>query len=1032
MANYNSKPQVYGDFIAPYDMEMLAKAIKFRQTKYDVNKAKVEAAVDNIAGLQMAKSSDNEYLHNRVSTLLNQISEGQGAIDYSNNGLSDYITKYISNAVDDTVLTAYQSTMNLNANREQIDKWKREGDERYNVSNVNWFNESVNAYMNNDEIGQRFNTTYIPHVNVSKWYDSRIKFMKDNMSEQEYEIINPKNPWEKITKKVKNMDVGEIMNVLDAETPQEVRTQQMIDGHYRYRNGGDDIVKADYLEMLEGREKLVQNNLISLQGRLSVETNPEMRSNLENAISSTKQRLDRMERYKSEPADRLSMVSALEQNRYTTMVVGQMKSAMSESTKTELNKVYKAQLDYGIQQEKLQIEKFKATTARMKKNSDGSQDNGGNSENESGDRIISVASAITSKDLPTLSKSISNSYTETGQAVLAIHGKLLDIHKNDKEVNIGTEENPVMVNPFTHNYNNAVKKVVSEIGADVDRSTPEFIHSVVEVMHKEGHLSRGEYSDLYDAYNDYSYYKSVRESDDELIRRGLETTVVDKMAKEIFRDVADLKIIGKFGDDLSVDDYYNSLSNKEKGSIKEYSSGEIAKKFQSYLKGQKDQDGGLNNVFRKMAWSYNIGVETQRDGSINLFNPSDEDFKKLNNRLNSFNQINGTNHTLDELGLGARLIYPTDNKLLKIIAGGTQDDDIQNSVSIGYSEGATLVNAERVQNFKKNRADLKERATLSKVSRYSDDIETAIDIMGGVSHTEVYNSMGDLTARGAINVSGKPSSVLFKVDKKNSTDDANGMISMYVTYGENIDKFYKVPVTLDNMIANIQHFAKPTQSLIKDLAGGKQITTGFWAKLKVDGNSMKDGMSEDAIQEQLSTLSPESAKSVSRFLKNKDVNTITSKLKQGKDLYSDGRKYKVRNGTAELMEILMNNPDAITISKKSNYVNVSNSSTMGSRTEAKAEVTMSYKYTDGNGDKQVITEKAYLPEKMSYTSDKKLSELFTQQEKIAMVYDYGVSGNYYTDTEGNITYETKDDWVFYSNFMKKVMNTVPLRVVESK
>ena len=55
MAGYTSTPRQYGEYIQPYNIDLIAKALSYKQNKYDAADAQIREKINQIGSLDIIK-----------------------------------------------------------------------------------------------------------------------------------------------------------------------------------------------------------------------------------------------------------------------------------------------------------------------------------------------------------------------------------------------------------------------------------------------------------------------------------------------------------------------------------------------------------------------------------------------------------------------------------------------------------------------------------------------------------------------------------------------------------------------------------------------------------------------------------------------------------------------------------------------------------------------------------------------------------------------------------------------------------------
>ena len=173
MANAYSIQRNRQGWIDPQDQEFTLKALMFKQQKYDSNRAKVDAVVEQYKSLQLARGVDKDYLNERLNYIFDNINSGNN--DFSSNAFTASINNYIGEALDDNVMTAIQETAKIRKYQDDVTKLKEKTPELYNPLNEAFGLAPAQEYLQNIEVGAKINGNlmYTPYKDiegeVNKW-----------------------------------------------------------------------------------------------------------------------------------------------------------------------------------------------------------------------------------------------------------------------------------------------------------------------------------------------------------------------------------------------------------------------------------------------------------------------------------------------------------------------------------------------------------------------------------------------------------------------------------------------------------------------------------------------------------------------------------------------------------------------------------------------------------------------------------------------------------------------------------------------
>ena len=203
MASAYSILRNYGDYIQPFDFNLIQKGLEYKQTKFDANSALIQEQINQFANIELAKNEDKAYLNERLNTLVDQVNE-YGSIDLSSNGITRNIQNHLKQVLDTNVMNAYTGTQNLKKYQEEVAYYKKEKPDLYSQVNEMYGMQGAIAWLNDGQAGTKYSgASYTPYVDVTGKMDKIIVEMAKNRPEQEIQF--PTKYGRLITKKVKEI-----------------------------------------------------------------------------------------------------------------------------------------------------------------------------------------------------------------------------------------------------------------------------------------------------------------------------------------------------------------------------------------------------------------------------------------------------------------------------------------------------------------------------------------------------------------------------------------------------------------------------------------------------------------------------------------------------------------------------------------------------------------------------------------------------------------------------------------------------------
>ena len=165
MATAYSQPLQYTPYQEQFNKELLAKALAYKQDKYDTNRQQIKNTIAQVSNIDLIKDQDAEYLHDRMQTVINTLNT-QGAGDLSLDSRTDYLTGYVADLADQRVMNGYLGTRAYRNVQSQYEAAKEKGED--SAENLAYSLRDISAWMDDGQIGSALpagaNTYYVPFV----------------------------------------------------------------------------------------------------------------------------------------------------------------------------------------------------------------------------------------------------------------------------------------------------------------------------------------------------------------------------------------------------------------------------------------------------------------------------------------------------------------------------------------------------------------------------------------------------------------------------------------------------------------------------------------------------------------------------------------------------------------------------------------------------------------------------------------------------------------------------------------------------
>ena len=235
MASYKDIIPKFNPYIQQRPVEAMMKVGVYKQQRYDEGVQKIQESIDNIAGLDVVRDVDKQYLQSKLNQLGGQLSMVAGG-DFSNfqlvnsvNGMTNQIAK------DPNVLNAVASASRYRKALEDKQKLIQEG--KGSASNDWLFDNQANEWLNSDDLNTQFNATYRPYRDYNKSARDIIKALGKKETGYDVAFDENGNMVDAITRvKITGISPERIRTALKQGLSPDDYQQLQVDGQYKYSN----------------------------------------------------------------------------------------------------------------------------------------------------------------------------------------------------------------------------------------------------------------------------------------------------------------------------------------------------------------------------------------------------------------------------------------------------------------------------------------------------------------------------------------------------------------------------------------------------------------------------------------------------------------------------------------------------------------------------------------------------------------------------------------------------------------------------
>lgn len=244
MASYTDAIAQFNPYVQQLPVELMAKVGMQKQAQYDQGVQKIQTYIDNVAGLDIYRNVDKEYLQSKLGQLGNKL-KIVAAGDFSNQQLVNSVGGMVNTVgKDSTIQNSVISTANYKKEHARMLKEYDAG--KGAVQNNYDFDQQSKPWKEGTTAGESFNGRYSNYVNYNKSWQDVLDKIKPNLKAQDFpfeQFVDAKGKihTDKLAAAMTRISVEgvsstQIQNALKATITPEIENQLRIDANYRFKD----------------------------------------------------------------------------------------------------------------------------------------------------------------------------------------------------------------------------------------------------------------------------------------------------------------------------------------------------------------------------------------------------------------------------------------------------------------------------------------------------------------------------------------------------------------------------------------------------------------------------------------------------------------------------------------------------------------------------------------------------------------------------------------------------------------------------
>jgi hypothetical protein len=281
MASFTDAIAQFNPYVQQLPVELMGKVGMQKQAQYDQGVQKVQSYIDNVAGLDIYRDVDKQYLQSKLGQLGNKL-KTVAAGDFSNQQLVNSVGGMTSQIIKDTnIQNSVISTANYK--KEHARMLKEYDDGKGAVQNNYDFDEQSRAWKEGRQAGESFNGRYSNYVNYNKSWQDTLDKIKPGLKSQDFpfeQFIDAKGKVQTgklaaaMTRvSTEGVSSTQIQNALKATLTPEIENQLRIDANYKFKDVDGEDLKNHFTLNYDNAVKQIDKRISAIQGYSKINGN---------------------------------------------------------------------------------------------------------------------------------------------------------------------------------------------------------------------------------------------------------------------------------------------------------------------------------------------------------------------------------------------------------------------------------------------------------------------------------------------------------------------------------------------------------------------------------------------------------------------------------------------------------------------------------------------------------------------------------------------------------------------------------------
>lgn len=269
MASQYSIIHQYTPYISPYNIDLLASGMQYKQEKADANQAMINQYVTSMMDMEIDKEEDREYFDNKVNNLVNYVNKNFRGQDLSSQGVASSILNQIGSAIDTKVVNAVSTTKMWRKFRSDLEDMKLSNPKMYSAVNEAYAMLPYYQWLNDGQVGSTSSRPhYTPFTDYRKKISDKMMELRKSNKPMKFTEFSDKIPGRMLEKTVDRMTDAEIYSIAASMLDENDLAQMNIDAWSNVQRNPDMYNHNTTKGFIDANTRASQNRITLLKDEL--------------------------------------------------------------------------------------------------------------------------------------------------------------------------------------------------------------------------------------------------------------------------------------------------------------------------------------------------------------------------------------------------------------------------------------------------------------------------------------------------------------------------------------------------------------------------------------------------------------------------------------------------------------------------------------------------------------------------------------------------------------------------------------------